>query len=255
MLTEPTNRRAGCGKTARPVRREGWPSGHPYPYRACGRHSPFGVASPPWPANDHETDFLTRPAGCARVPMILVRSGLVRKGLVWGQLWHGLRTLNGKPIRDAVALWWNDCSALALRDGHRGWTVELFRQASVGATDHARLRPGDLAVTAGGSHVMAYLGQRTWIEADPGAGQVIEVVLPTENPWFKTPVVFVRWKWLSVSQSPPRPVVVVRDSADVRTAEFRTHEARRASRGLRFLSPCASDSCGPGTVPFSSERA
>ena len=33
-----TNRRAGCGKSARPVRREGWskPMLHPYPYRACG---------------------------------------------------------------------------------------------------------------------------------------------------------------------------------------------------------------------------
>jgi len=31
-------------------------------------------------------------------------SGLVRKGLVWGQFYHGLRTFNGKPIRDAIDL-------------------------------------------------------------------------------------------------------------------------------------------------------
>ncbi len=32
-------------------------------------------------------------------------SGLVRKGLVWSQLNLGIRTLNGKPIRDAIGLW------------------------------------------------------------------------------------------------------------------------------------------------------
>jgi len=45
---------------------------------------------------------------------------------------------------------------------------------------------------------MAYLGNRRWIEADPDAHKVIEVVLPTDNPWFKTPVVFVRWKWIEL---------------------------------------------------------
>ena len=129
-------------------------------------------------------------------------SGLVRKGLVWGQLCHGLRTFNGGPIRDAITLWWHDSSAAALRDGYRGWTAELFRHDSVANADHSRLKAGDLAVTASGVHVMAYLGGSTWIEADPGARRVIEVVLPTDNPWFKTPVVFLRWKWLDAPKPP-----------------------------------------------------
>ena len=129
-------------------------------------------------------------------------SGLVRKGFVWGQIFYGFRTLNGKPIRQAIDLWWHDCSAEALRDGYRGWTTELFREDSVAGANHVRLRPGDLAVTADGVHVMAYLGNRTWIEADPDAHKVIEVALPTDNHWFKTPVVFVRWKWLIASESP-----------------------------------------------------
>lgn len=133
-------------------------------------------------------------------------SGLVRKGLVWGQLCHGLRTVNGKPIRDAMGLWWHDSSALALRDGYRGWTTELFRETSVAGADHSKLKTGDLAVTADGIHVMAYLGSSTWIEADPDAHRVIEVVTPTDNQWFKTPVVFVRWKWLRSPKSPnPAP--------------------------------------------------
>ena len=133
-------------------------------------------------------------------------SGLVRKGLVWGQLYYGLRTVNGRPIRDAITLWWHDSSAKALRDGYRGWTTELFRDDTVADADFSRLKTGDLAVTTNGVHVMAYLGSRTWIEADPGAHKVIEVALPTENQWFKTPVVFVRWKWLGALESPNQTV-------------------------------------------------
>ena len=128
-------------------------------------------------------------------------SGLVRKGLIWGQIYHGLRTVNGSPIRDAITLWWHDCSAMALRDGYRGWTMELFRHDTVAGADVTELKTGDLAVTTDGGHVMAYLGSQTWIEADPSAHKVIEVVLPTENQWFKTPVVFVRWKWLAPTRS------------------------------------------------------
>jgi len=42
------------------------------------------------------------------------------------------------------------------------------------------------------------LGNGAWIEADPHEHQVVAVTLPTENPWFHIPVVFVRWKWLAV---------------------------------------------------------
>lgn len=149
-------------------------------------------------------------------------SGLVRKGLVWAQLYHGLRTANGKSIRDAIALWWHDSSAMALRDGYRGWTTELFRDDSVAGADVSKLKTGDLAVTADGVHVMAYLGDQTWIEADPDAHKVIEVVLPTENQWFKTPVVFVRWRWLGAPASP--------NQAARRTGASRSaHRARRRS--------------------------
>ena len=129
-------------------------------------------------------------------------SGLVRKGLVWGQLWHGLRTLNGRPIRDAITLWWHDSSARALRDGYRGWTTELFRNNTIVGADATRLKTGDLAVTTDGIHVMAYLGSQTWIEADPDVHKVIEIVLPTDNQWFNVPVVFVRWRWLGAPESP-----------------------------------------------------
>ena len=123
-------------------------------------------------------------------------SGLIRKGLVWGQLMNGAHSLNGGPLRNAIALWWHDCSAKELLAGFRGWTRVLFANSSIDETDHSKLQPGDLAVTTGGAHILAYLGKATWIEADPMIGKVVKVSVPTDNPWFNRPVVFIRWSWL-----------------------------------------------------------
>ena len=123
-------------------------------------------------------------------------SGLVRKGLVWGQILNGLRTANGHPVRDAVTLWWHDCSARALRDGYRAQTRPLFRADSVSAIDAQRLDVGDLAVTADGVHVMVYVGDRMWTEADPGLRRVVTLTAPADNHWFNVPVVVVRWRVL-----------------------------------------------------------
>lgn len=124
-------------------------------------------------------------------------SGLVRQGAIWGQLKYGLSSLNGGPIRNALSLWWNDCSAEGMRDGFSGLTHLRFKAESISTTDDSRLRPGDLAVTVDGVHVLAYLGERTWIEADPNLHKTTEVTLPTSNAWFQVPVVIVRWEFLS----------------------------------------------------------
>ena len=54
--------------------------------------------------------------------------------------------------------------------------MELFRSDSVISSDSSRLRPGDLAVTEDGVHVMAFLGDQRWIEADPDAKRVLEFI-------------------------------------------------------------------------------
>jgi hypothetical protein len=72
----------------------------------------------------------------------------------------------------------------------------LFASSSIDETDHSKLQPGDLAVTTDGVHILAYLGNTTWIEADPILGKVIKVSVPTDNPWFNRPVAFIRWSWL-----------------------------------------------------------
>ena len=48
-------------------------------------------------------------------------------------------------------------------------------------------------VTANGMHVLAFLGNGLWIEADPGEMKVLRVKVPSNNPWFSAPVQLVRW--------------------------------------------------------------
>jgi len=126
-------------------------------------------------------------------------SGLMRCGLIDAGARRGLGTLNPALLRAAVGLWWNDCSARALKEGARGQTRLLFTAPSINRLDLARLEPGDMAVTSNGVHVLAYVGSRAWIEADPSAlrgDQVVQVQTPTPSAWFNTPVHIVRWKQL-----------------------------------------------------------
>jgi hypothetical protein len=56
----------------------------------------------------------------------------------------------------------------------------------------ARIRRAALG-TADGGHVMAYLGNSVWIEADPVVGRVIVVKAPCQtNPWFEQRIRIVR---------------------------------------------------------------
>jgi len=124
-------------------------------------------------------------------------SGLVRRAMIDALVKQGILTLDGGSLRNAAGMWWNDTSARALRDGLRGQTTNLVNTSSINALDHSILLPGDMAVTENGVHVLAYLGQNVWIEADPGIGRVVKVTVPSEdNGWFKMPVRIMRWKWL-----------------------------------------------------------
>jgi hypothetical protein len=132
----------------------------------------------------------------AESPYAIDCSGLARKGMVWGWALHGLRRLDGTSLRGAADLWWHDASALALRDGYRGLTRPIGNATSLNDAPAGLLLAGDLAVSANGLHVLIYLGNQTWIEADPGLQKVVEITTPSDNLWFNTPVVFVRWNFL-----------------------------------------------------------
>jgi len=65
-------------------------------------------------------------------------------------------------------------------------------------SNHATILPGDLAVTESGSHVLAYLGDETWIEAEPNVGGTHIFQLSGRFAELSDEMVrFVRWRWLA----------------------------------------------------------
>jgi hypothetical protein len=129
-------------------------------------------------------------------------SGLIRRGMMDATLQQGLRKLDGAMLRVSADLWWHDCSADALGEGYRGYTVPVSKAASLNALDHGEVRVGDLAIAGGGSHILAYLGDMRWIQADPTAQSVIAETAPSKNGWFKGNVKIVRWRWLVPPDAP-----------------------------------------------------
>lgn len=129
-------------------------------------------------------------------------SGLMRRGMVDALMAQGWQDKNPSLWREAAQVWWKDCSAAAMKDGYDGRIQTLFTSKSLNALDTARLQTGDLAVLQSGVHVLAFVGGKTWIQADPnlvnGGDKVIETTAPSRNGWFGQPVVVCRWKMLTV---------------------------------------------------------
>jgi hypothetical protein len=124
-------------------------------------------------------------------------SGLVRCGLIDAAARRGLTTFNPRLLREAFSLWWNDRSAKAMGEGADGRARLVTEAESINGLDHTLLKPGDFAITQDGVHALAYLGGKTWIEADPKPMRVIRVYVPSEdNAWFDRPVRIMRWKLL-----------------------------------------------------------
>ncbi len=124
-------------------------------------------------------------------------SGLIRRGMMDAALGESLSRLDGGLLRASADLWWHDCSAEALGAGYRGYTTPVTTAKSLNTLDSTLLYKGDLAIAGGGSHILAYLGDRRWIQADPVAERVIIETSPSKNIWFSGPVQIVRWKWLA----------------------------------------------------------
>lgn len=122
-------------------------------------------------------------------------SGLVRRSLIDATASEATKRLDPGLARRALELWWFDASAEALGQGYRGWTHEVTRAANFLALDPALLRQGDLAVTQDGLHVLAYLGDSTWIQADPVPMRV-HVDRVKATGWFTHPITVMRWRLL-----------------------------------------------------------
>jgi hypothetical protein len=125
-------------------------------------------------------------------------SGLVQKGLVDALATRGFSTLDPALMRESLSLYWHRTAAKVIGEGYAGRTQMVTTCPSLNVLDYSHLQPGDLAVTSGGDHVMAYLGNLTWIAADPGVGTVTTFTIPEQkNAYFFTPMRILRWKILS----------------------------------------------------------
>jgi hypothetical protein len=125
-------------------------------------------------------------------------SGFVRKGLEDSLASRGFLTLSPALVRESISLYWHDTTAKVIGEGYAGRTETVTTCRMLNTMDYASLLPGDLAVTSAGEHIMAYLGDKTWIAADPTEGKVTTFVIPEKkNAYFSTPMRIVRWKILS----------------------------------------------------------
>jgi hypothetical protein len=127
-------------------------------------------------------------------PLGIDCSGLPRRALrdaLWSE---GMRHANGRAFRLWLDLWFIDSSARAMGRSHRGNTRPVGLTDALWRLDAARLLPGDLAIRTDGVHVVVYLGNDEWIEADPGRG-IVRRWIPSENDgaWYD-PMSVYRWQ-------------------------------------------------------------
>jgi cell wall-associated NlpC family hydrolase len=110
---------------------------------------------------------------------------------LWAEGWENA---NGAAFREWASQWWFDTSAKALGENYRNFTRPVGVRGKLRELDFTTLRPGDLGITADGRHVMVYLGNNHWIQADPGPFKVTIGDPATDpNPWFDSLVVVQRW--------------------------------------------------------------
>lgn len=127
-------------------------------------------------------------------------SGLPRRACREALFQYGTKNFDGGALRKSVANWWFDASARAMAAEYRGETTALNLSGMISQMSYDELIPGDLAITEGGAHMMAYAGDGRWIQADPGLCIVaLQHGKDDANGWFDVPVNFFRWTLLSDS--------------------------------------------------------
>lgn len=123
-------------------------------------------------------------------------SGLLRRGAMDGTFIHGVRTFNPLLVRKAIQLWWHDVSAREMGSGAGGSARKITEAKSIATLNDKNLHPGDFAITEGGVHALAYLGDHLWLEADPALLKVIRLdARSTQNPWARHKISILRWRY------------------------------------------------------------
>ncbi|MGC4044255.1 MAG: NlpC/P60 family protein [Armatimonas sp.] len=123
-------------------------------------------------------------------------SGMLRRAMMDALVSEGLRRNDMSALRTAVALWWFDASAFAMSNEHQQRTIFQFEAENLNELHDSRLLPGDMAVVMDGKHILAYLGDNQWIDADPVKGKTVIETTPTSTIWFTLNARIVRWRRL-----------------------------------------------------------
>ncbi len=123
-------------------------------------------------------------------------AGLARSGLWQAMAFDGVRTLNPRLLGPMLwEFWWRDVDARDLLDGKYGYTRKIGHANRLAGYDSLLLEKGDMAVTDDGGHVMIYLGNGRWVEANSDDTKVVINKAPagTKRKRFNVPVTLVRW--------------------------------------------------------------
>ena len=121
-------------------------------------------------------------------------SGLPRRALREALLGMGEEDWNGTAYRAWAEQWWFDTSAKAMGQSYRGFTRPTGIGGKLRDLESDAIMPGDLAVTNDGRHVLVYLRDGSWIQADPMASKVIIAHAKQDQiAWFNSLVTLHRW--------------------------------------------------------------
>lgn len=123
-------------------------------------------------------------------------SGVARTALCDALLLEGLREGNPRLLGATLwRFWWRDMSARDMGEGKYHYTRHVGAVKQLAGMDTRPLVVGDLAVSSRGEHVLIYIGERQWIEANPGDGRVAVNRADVQSPrfYFAHPMNICRW--------------------------------------------------------------
>lgn len=125
------------------------------------------------------------------------RSGLPRKAYRDALLGEGLRTLNRRLLIECFAIWWSDSTTTGFTEGQQVQLRSLDAPKPL-HDSQPKLQPGDLAVQMAPKHVLVYLGNGEWIQADREPAKVL-IAGPDNNDgdWRSSIVRTYRWQELA----------------------------------------------------------
>jgi hypothetical protein len=127
---------------------------------------------------------------CSGLPRVALSKAMVSLGVRTGNL-----TLLGPQL---WTFWFRDVGARDIKAGAHGFARRLGGARQVAGCDTSDLKPGDMAITSGGVHVIVYYGGDRWIDAGPDYGEVVLNPAPAsaKRDWFHIGVTFCRWRML-----------------------------------------------------------